>query len=187
MLCVCSISALASVGGAKSFIKDLGETTIGIAKSEKMPLEEKEKKLVALFEKSVDTPWIAKFVMGQYWRDMKADKREAYKSLYQNYLISSYVPKFKTYTDEKINILSAAEEYKTEYLVETEIVATDGQTYRVNYKVKEDAAGNYKIFDIVAEGISLITTQRSEFGSIISREGIDFLLKQLEKKETKTK
>jgi phospholipid transport system substrate-binding protein len=185
VLCFYSISANASVEGAKTFIKDLGETTIDIAKSDKMPLDEKEQKLIALFEKSVDTHWIAKFVMGQYWRDMKAEKREAYKKLYQDYLIRSYVPKFKTYTDEKINILSATEEYKTEYLVNTEIVASDGQTYRVNYKVKEDETGNYKIFDIIAEGISLITTQRSEFGSIISRDGIDSLLKKLEKKETK--
>lgn len=180
-LCFTSLSAHASAEGAKSFIKDLGETTIGIAKSE-LPMEEKETKLIALFEKSVDTSWIAKFVMGQYWRDMKDEKREEFKKLYKDYLIRSYVPKFKIYTDEKINILSAVEEFKTEYLVNTEIVASDGKKYRVNYKVKEDDSGNYKIFDIIAEGISLITTQRSEFGSIISREGVDFLLKKLEKK-----
>jgi phospholipid transport system substrate-binding protein len=176
----------ADIDGAQKFVKEVGEVTIETAKSDELSVEEKEQKLIQLFENSVDTGWIAKFVMGQYWRDMEEETQEKYKKLYHKYLLQSYVPEFKEYTDEKLKFLGSEKEFEKEYIVKTEIVSPKGQVYRVDYKIREDDQGNYKIFDIVAEGISLITTHRSEFGSIVSRKGSDFLIKKLAQK-TKSK
>ncbi len=177
----------ADVKGAQEFVEKLGDTTIETAKSTDLSVEDKEKKLIDLFENAVDTGWIAKFVLGQYWRDIDEEKQENYKNLYHKYLLQTYVPEFKTYTDEKLKFLGSEQEYENEYIVKTEIVSSEGKVYRVDYKVREDEKGNYKIFDIVAEGISLITTHRSEFGSIVSRKNVDFLIKKLEQKVNRKK
>ncbi|PIR37135.1 MAG: hypothetical protein COV35_11110 [Alphaproteobacteria bacterium CG11_big_fil_rev_8_21_14_0_20_39_49] len=176
--------AYADVEGAQKFVKELGDTTIETAKSTELSVDDKEQKLIELFEKSVDTAWIAKFVMGQYWRDMSEEKQNEYKKLYHKYLLQTYVPEFKTYTDEKLKFLGSEKEYENEYIVKTEIVSANGKAYRVDYKVRKDA-NDYKIFDVVAEGISLITTHRSEFGSIVSRKNVDFLIKKLDQKTGK--
>jgi len=179
--------AYADIQGAQKFVENLGDTTIETARSSELSIEDKEKKLIELFEKSVDTGWIAKFVLGQYWRDIDEDKQNKYKKLYHKYLLQSYVPEFKTYTDEKLKFLGSEEEFKNEYVVKTEIVSPDGKIYRVDYKVRENDKKEYKIFDIVAEGISLITTHRSEFGSIVSRKSVDFLIKKLDQKTSRKK
>ncbi|MDA0781745.1 MAG: ABC transporter substrate-binding protein [Rickettsiales bacterium] len=177
--------AYADVEGAQKFVKELGDTTIETAKSTELSVDDKEQKLIELFEKSVDTAWIAKFVMGQYWRDMSEEKQNEYKKLYHKYLLQTYVPEFKTYTDEKLKFLSSEKEYENEYIVKTEIVSANGNAYRVDYKVRKNTDSDYKIFDVVAEGISLITTHRSEFGSIVSRKNVDFLIKKLDQKTGK--
>ena len=53
----------------------------------------------------------------------------------------------------------------------------------VDYRVRESkntkGGSGYKIFDVIVEGVSLITTQRSEFASVITNNGIDYLIGQL--------
>ena len=74
------------------------------------------------------------------------------------------------------------EESPGEYFVETTINDSDGKAYNVSYKVKQAEKGAFKIYDITAEGVSMITTQRSEFGSILSRDGMEGLIYKLEQK-----
>ena len=48
----------------------------------------------------------------------------------------------------------------------------------VNYRVRKQG-DTYKIFDVIVEGVGLLTTQRSEFSSVIADKGIDYLIDQL--------
>lgn len=175
-------SVYASEEMALNLIKDLGKDTLSIIANDKLSVAVKEKKLIELFEYSVDTKWIAKFVLGRYWDDLTEEKQNLYSNLHHNFLLQSYVPKFKTYTDQKIDIIDSDKEFENEYLIQTEIKSTKGPVFRVNYKVRLNEDGSYKIFDVVAEGISMITTQRSEFASIVSRNGVDNLIEKLQQR-----
>jgi phospholipid transport system substrate-binding protein len=94
-------------------------------------------------------------------------------------LLQSYIPKFKNYTNQKFEIKRILDQSEDEYLVETQIVNENQKPIRVDYKVRKISDDNYRVFDVIAEGISLITTQRSEFGSILSRDGVDALIGKL--------
>ena len=50
---------------------------------------------------------------------------------------------------------------------------------QVDYRVHPAEDGSLKVFDIIVEGVSLITTQRSEFGSVVQNQGIDALIREL--------
>jgi len=171
--------ANATADDAEKFIKNISSKAISVIQSEKSSEIEKEMALVSLFEQSVDTQWIAKFAMGRHWNRASDHQKELYTDLYKKFLIGSYVPKFKEYTNQKIIIKKTYDEGDKEYLIETEILQHDGAAINVDYKVREGAGGKYVIFDVIAEGVSLITTQRSEFGSILSRKGVDYLIKKL--------
>jgi phospholipid transport system substrate-binding protein len=175
-------ASFASEDKALDLINVLSKDTLAVIADDKISADIKEQKLVKLFEESVDTKWIAKFVLGKYWSDVPQEKQNIYTALYHKFLLQSYVPKFKSYTDQKIEILDSSKEYENEYLVRTEIKSASDPVLAVNYKVRLNQDGSYKIFDIVAEGVSMITTQRSEFSSILSRQGVDHLIEQLEKR-----
>jgi phospholipid transport system substrate-binding protein len=166
---------------AELFVSTIGDTAIGIVAS-KLTVEQKEAKLTKLFEDSVDTKWIAKFVLGSYGRQITPEQSNEYSELYHKFLLQSYVPKFKSYTNQKIVVLSTSKEDANNFLVQTEIKAEGEPTVNVDYKVRKGADGKFKIIDIVAEDVSMITTQRSEFGSILSRNGVDGLIERLKAK-----
>ncbi len=168
----------ASADAAKMFVEKVSKDALGIITSQ-APNKEKEDKLSQLFIESVDTKWIAKFAMGAYWREASEEQRKLYVENHRIFLLSGYIPKFKEYNNQEIKINKSYEESNNEYMVETQIIGKDGTAINVNYKIHKDN-GKFMVFDILAEGVSLITTQRSDFASILSRQGgIDELIKML--------
>lgn len=166
---------------------NVSNTTLNVVSSGKMTIDQKDKTLRDLFEKSVDTTWISRFVIGVYWRDASDEQKSKYTEFYHKFLMDSYVPKFRSYTDQKFELKSVEALENDEYLVQTEIYTHDKPSLRVDYKIRKGSDGKYKIFDVIAEGVSLITTQRSEFGSIVSRNGIDYLIDKLKARSEEDK
>ena len=176
-------NACASVPEAQKFVENLSKNALEIITS-KESNSQKEKKLTDLFVSSVDTKWIARFAIGRYWNDATNEQRTKYVEMHKKFLLNSYIPKFKEYTNQQIKILKASEEGEGEYIVETKIIPADGKEINVSYKVRKGDGGKYMIYDVVAEGVSLITTQRSDFASVLSREGIEALIEKLGAKGT---
>ncbi len=175
-------SHAASASGAGDFVRGIVDKTITLIKSENLSASDKEQQLTQVFLDNVDTTWMARFVMGRYWKDTDTTQRNHYHQLYQKFLVMSYVPRFQEYTDQNIELRNTRSEGKNEFLVETRIISsTTAQPIRVNYKIRHQD-GAYKVFDIIAEGVSLIGVQRSDFGSIINRSGVDGLISALERK-----
>lgn len=172
--------AASSDKGAKVFIEKLGNKAIEIAADKNLDEKEKEKQISDLFYVSVDTSWIAKFVLGQYWRQASDEQKTKYVDLYKKFIASNFVPKFKDYSNQKIIVRNVIYDGSNEYTVQSDIDDPDNQSVlSVDYKVRKGANGSYIIYDIVTEGISFISTQRSEFGSILSRNGLDGLIEKL--------
>lgn len=177
--------ATATPEGAKNFVQNVGDKVIDIVADNKTSIDKKEKLLNEMFVSTVDIDWIAKFVAGRYWRESDNEQQKKYLQVYNKYLIHTYVPKFKRYTNQKMTIGKFFAEGDDEFLVETTINDdVEGKVYKVDYKLRKGPQG-FKIYDIIAEGVSMITTQRSEFGSILSREGMASLITKLDSKTDK--
>ncbi len=142
----------------------------------------KEAKLTGIFKNIVDTNWMGKFVLGRNWKSLTPDQQSIYLKKYADYLVASYVPTFRKYSGEKINVGAAtALEKEGEYSVATTIERPGKESVAVNYRVRKEG-GCYKVSDINAEGISLINTQRQDFGAVFSRKGYDGLIESLNRK-----
>ena len=73
---------------------------------------------------------------------------------------------------------------KKNYLVRMELLDPNGPSVVMDYRLRPKGKG-FKVVDIVIDSVSLLTTQRSEFNSEVSKRGLDFLIKALEKKAKK--
>lgn len=176
-------NAMASGENARDFVQGIGDKVIAVVTNTSLKDAEKETQLTALFVGSVDIDWIGKFVVGRFWRESSHEQQAQYMDLYKKFLISSYVSKFRKYTDQKMTISKFSAEVEGDYLVETSIIDQDGKVYKIDYKIRTSANGSLGIYDIIAEGVSMITTQRSDFASILSRDGMDALIAKLAEKK----
>lgn len=179
--------AKASEQEAMNFVNDLASRAIDVTKSETLSSQAKEQKLTDIFLKAVDTRFIAKFALGKYWRPLTPAQQSSYLDLYSKYLIDMYVPNFRKYTGNVVKVLNAKEVRENEYFVQTELGGgTSEQNIQINYMMRKDPKGieKFVIYDIVAEGVSLITTQRDEIGSIMTDNNGNFddLMNLLHKK-----
>lgn len=174
----------ASAADVEKFIGTLGNKVLELLNNKNVNATDKEQQLKSIFRENVDTDWIGQFVLGKYWREATPDQQKKYLSLYREFLIQSYTGRFKDYSGESFKITGSHDEGDNKYLLNTEIVRPQNPSVLVDYKVRGTGA-QMKVYDIVVEGVSLITTQRSEFTSVISRKGLDALITALDKKVNK--
>jgi len=86
------------------------------------------------------------------------------------------------YKDQKIEFKPTRMSEEDEIvIVKSEIIQSGTQPIRVNYALSK-SSGKWLVFDIVIEGVSLVTNYRSQFSSEIRRNGMDTLIKKLAKK-----
>ena len=117
--------------------------------------------------------------LAKSWNDRTPQEREEFIQLFKKLLENSYARKIESYRDEKINYLN--EITKGNYaLVKTEIVRKDGNI-SVDYKLIKDN-GDWKVYDFVIEGVSMIRNYRSQFSRIIQKDSYKELVKKLSAK-----
>jgi phospholipid transport system substrate-binding protein len=174
----------ASTKDVEKFIDSLGNRVLELLQDKSISDAQKEAQLRTIFRDNVDTDWIGKFVLGKYWREAKPEQQTRYLSLYRDFLIESYTGRFKEYSGESFRITGSRAEGSDKFVLNTEIVRPKQASVVVDYKVKT-VTGGFKVYDIVVEGVSLITTQRSEFTSVVSRSGMDALISALQQRTGK--
>ncbi len=180
MLCVSNISFAGNDKDAEGFISNLSSEALKIIQS-KNSEQIKMKKLEEKFNTAVDVNWMAKFAIAKFWKSMTDEQKKSYLEAYNHYLIKTYVPRFKEYNNQEIKILSTKDMGNDQYIVSTQIISVKGtekNTINIGYRCKK-SDGVFKIRDISGEDLSLLTTQRSEFSSVITNGGVDKLIKTL--------
>ena len=109
---------------------------------------------------------------------------ESYLVLFEDLIVGTYANRFKNYSNEKLAVYGTTSRGQI-VIVKSHLEQDSQKPIRVDWRVKFPD-GKYKIFDIVVEGISMIQTQRSEFSSVIRRNGgkVSDLLTALRQKST---
>ena len=166
----------------EAFVDSLTQKVLGTLKSPALSFQQKKTQLGELFDANVDAEWIARFVAGKNWRTATPDQQANYLALYKRYLTTSYVNKFdeKAGDDVKaIKVLAVKELGNSQFSVNTDIEQKDGEPVHVDYRLR-DNGGNSRIIDISVEGVSLLTTHRSEFASIAANGGLQAIINRMQ-------
>jgi len=167
---------------ARAFVSQTADKAVAIIISD-VSEEEISQKLEALFTKQVGIGWISRFVLGRQWRQLEEAQKKSYQENYRKFLIKNYTESFREYTADTTYKITRSRPLKRDgqYLVGMEInQPKNPQPIKIDYRLHSHD-GAYQITDIVVEGVSLLTTQRSEFSSVIQRNGIEYLIENLNK------
>lgn len=119
----------------------------------------------------VDFHRISALVLGKHWK--KADKiqKEKFKEEFQTLLIRTYARAFIEFNDWNVRYLPLnMEEGARKALVKTEVLQSGKQPIAVNYRMAL-SSGDWKAYDIIIEGVSLVTNYRTSFKNEVKRTG----------------
>lgn len=142
----------------------------------------------------IDIISASKWVLGKHWRRASKDQKIRFIRQFRNLLLRFYSTALAEYLGDKkgkkldpgmikFKRLRAAPE-DTEVTVRSDVIPTSGKPIPVNYHMHLTKKG-WRVYDVSVEGISIVTTYRTSFGSEISAHGLDSLIKSLSRKNNK--
>lgn len=169
---------------AAELIESLAAKAVASLTDESVPREERVTRFRVLLNEHFDVRTIGRWVLGRYWRKATSDERKEFMELFEDLIVTSFVDRFSRYSGETLNIIKSVAASEKDVIVHSEIVRpTGGDTIKVSWRVRAKK-DEYKIIDVMVEGISMGQTQRSEFSSVIRKNGgkIKSLLVELRKR-----
>ena len=129
---------------------------------------------------------ICRLVLGKNWRSMTVDQRNVFQIEFRGLLLRTYAIALSKFRDQTIEFKPLRMKSSDKIvLVKTEITQSGGQPIDVNYALS-NSTGKWLVFDIVIEGVSLVTNYRSQFASQVKKNGIEGLLKKLSEKNNES-
>jgi phospholipid transport system substrate-binding protein len=123
---------------------------------------------------------MAKRSLGPHWSRRTPQEQQEFVKLFTDLLEGSYIDKIEGYGGEKV--LYTREQVDGENAeVFTKVVTKKGEEFSINYRLHL-VNGEWKVYDVVVEDISLVNNYRSQFNRILANASFDELLKKLQQK-----
>jgi len=145
-------------------------------------LRSRRGEILNIVNKYFDFNEMAKRALGRPWKDQPPAKQQEFVKLFQNLLFNTYVDRVEGYTSSNEKIVYQNQQVEGSYaIVRTMVMNYQNTNVSVDYRLNLEN-GQWKVYDVVIEGISLVNNYRSQFSSILSRNSFDQLLQMLREK-----
>lgn len=132
-----------------------------------------------------DSQEMSKRTLARHWRDRTPVEQKQFTELFADLLENSYVSKIESYNDEKI--LYTKEAIDGSYAeVKSKVVTARNDEYTLDYRLHKQG-DKWMVYDVVIEGVSLVSNYRTQFNKIINSEGYAGLVKKLQAKNDELK
>jgi phospholipid transport system substrate-binding protein len=134
-----------------------------------------------VFLPHVDVDFAAQQVLGKYWRTADAGQRKRFVTAFYQSLLHTYGDALVDFTADRLRVLPYQGDPAADRgTVRTEIRRSNGSLVAVNYSMRKTAAGEWKAWDVVIEGISYVKSFREDFGLEIEQKGLEAVIRRLE-------
>ncbi|WP_211162789.1 MlaC/ttg2D family ABC transporter substrate-binding protein [Alteromonas ponticola] len=169
-------------------VQDVAMKTFDRMKENQQKIENDPEVLRTIMEEEllphIDYQFAAFMVLGKHFKSVPKAKLSEYVSVFRQYLITTYAVAMGYYDNQDVEFEPAAS-YADKKSVTVRAIVKDPQRPEINiaFKVRKDSRTNeWKAYDMVAEGISMLNSKRSEFESILRQQGIDEVIKLMNDK-----
>lgn len=132
----------------------------------------------------VQIKYAGALVLGRYYRDSTPAQREAYFSAFGDYLAQAYGQALALYNGQSYQIQPEQPIGDTNIVaIRVSIIDPNGRPpVRLDFQWRKNSqTGNWQAYDMIAEGVSMITTKQNEWSDLLRTKGIDGLTAQLKR------
>jgi len=163
---------------AEELLKGKLDSVISVLQTKDLEKDVKKQRIIEIIEPIFDFPLMGKLALGRkHWPALPREKRAIYHSLFVKRLKEAYLEKMALYTDETIAYQEAIAVRKKVH-VPTHVISKEKKIAML-YKLYKSKNG-WKIYDVEIEGVSIISSYRSQFDEILTTGTVDDLLYKLE-------
>ena len=139
---------------------------------------ERNEKIVGELNEIMDFKLAAYLSLGKHWKKISKTQKKEFVETFQQYINNYIVEKIDLYTNQKIDIGDSKIVKKGRAELEIGILS-GGDTLQVNFKLRKNKKKEWRVYDVDIEGVSLITTFRSQFSGVLKNSSFEELLEKL--------
>jgi phospholipid transport system substrate-binding protein len=164
-------------------VKNTANEVLEIIRKDKDIQSGDMRKISSLAEEKIlphfDFERMSRMVLGKHWSRATKEQQQQFVNEFRSLLIRTYASALTKYRNQAIEYKPMrAQPSDTDVVVRTQIVQPGGQPLPIDYSLikKEDG---WKVYDVVIEGVSLVTNYRGQFSSEVRQSGMDGLIQRL--------
>jgi phospholipid transport system substrate-binding protein len=151
--------------------------------AKKLSFDERYNRLAPAIAQTFDLGLMTRLAVGPAWAQLDAGRQQRLAAAFSRYTISVYASRFDDYGGERFTVSPAATPNPNGVIVDSRLVKANGENVSLNYLLRQDGTGMWKVIDVYLSGtVSELATRRSEFAAVLQRSGADGLVQMLEQR-----
>jgi phospholipid transport system substrate-binding protein len=178
MLAACAVAAglpaqpaaqQVDIQRATAFIQTTGDQLVA-AINGRGTVAQRRDQVAQVLRRAVDVEGVGRFILGRWWRNATPEQQQEYLQLFAQVLIRNLSARFGEFQGVRFSLGRTQARTEEDALVNTVIERPGNPAFSLDWRVAE-IGGQPKIVDVIAEGTSLRLTTRSEYSSVVTRNG----------------
>jgi phospholipid transport system substrate-binding protein len=138
-------------------------------------------RLAPAVDRVFDIPLMTRLSIGSTWASLTPAQQQQVTEAFRHYIAATYADRFDSFSGEQLQV-TGERPYNGDVIVETKIIDSKGEPTTLNYRMGRRQSP-WQISDVYLDGtISQLAVHRSEFNSVLRREGVDGLVMALNRK-----
>jgi phospholipid transport system substrate-binding protein len=171
--------AAAKASDPEAFIKSVGDRALAALNAKDVGQDERVRRLEELLGDATDLDLVGRLALGRYWRQATAAQQSEYLKLFRDYARAGLARRLHDYGGGvQFQVTGSRLAGEGDAVVSSEVSRGDQSPVHVDWRVRK-LGSRYAIVDVVAEGVSMLVTNRSQFESVVAQRGIAGLLDDL--------
>jgi phospholipid transport system substrate-binding protein len=167
-----------SEAGARAVISETVAAVLAVLRDESSPTEERIRSLEEIVYGRFDLYVMSRLVLARNWKRFTEEQKAEYVKEFKQYLTNSYGSRIERYDQQEVEIIGEREEPRGDVVIQTKIVGGEFEGALVDYRLRKQEA-DWRVIDVVIEGISMVSNYRDQFKSIVSSGGPELLIEKL--------
>jgi phospholipid transport system substrate-binding protein len=164
-------------------VEQLHSSLVDVMKeAESLGYQGRYDRLAPVLRELFDLPFMAQKSVGRHWKTTSQEDQATLVDTFTRYTIANYAGRFHGYSGQHFETLGEEPSARGTRLVRTQLVNPEDDDVKLDYRLR-DADGDWKIVDVYLNGtVSELALRRSEYSSMIKREGLEALLAALDER-----
>jgi phospholipid transport system substrate-binding protein len=126
---------------------------------------------------------MTRIAVGPSWAQIDPAQQQRLTSAFSRYTITEYAGRFDDFGGERFEVTPTPTQNPNGTMVASRLIKSNGEAVPLNYLMRQDAGGAWKVIDVYLSGtISELASRRSEFGAVLQRSGAEGLVQMIEQK-----
>lgn len=174
-------AATEATAGARAVIAETVDAVLAVLRDKSVPTEKRIESIEQIVYGRFDLYVMSRLVLARNWKRFSEEQKEQYVEEFKRYLTNSYGNRIERYDQQEVEIVGEREEPRGDVVVQTKIRGGEFEGAVVDYRLRKSDS-DWRVIDVVIEGISMVSNYRDQFKSIVSSGGPELLIEKLREK-----